>query len=149
VDSDSNPASIDSFQGPLSQESSFKIACPAHVRPVTADQYKEMQRVLASAVRHARVPAGNVLLRPLAASYSIPKIQPFTRFFATSNSGKGKKVVVNKAPPSVTSQLIKKLNDEVIYEIKNYESPPSIEHGPPKGWEKVNFFCSAIHAFQN
>jgi hypothetical protein len=95
-----------------------------------------MQGFLARSLRQARVPAGNVLLRPLAVSTAIPKLQPFARCFATG--GKGKKVVVTKAPPSVTSQLIKKLNDEVIYEIKNYESPPSIEHGPPKGWEKVS-----------
>jgi hypothetical protein len=95
-----------------------------------------MQRFLARAVRHARVPAGNVFVRPLAASIAIPKLHPFARCFATG--GKSKKVVVTKAPPSVTSQLVKKLNDEVVYESKNYESPPSIEHGPPTNWEKVS-----------
>jgi hypothetical protein len=118
-------------------------SCPAHVPHYPTEK---MQGVLARAVRQARVPAGSILLRPLSASNSIPKLQPFARCFATS--GKGKKVVVTKAPPTVASQLIKKLNDEVMYEIKNYESPPSIEHGPPKGWEKVSE-PPAIHKLLN
>jgi hypothetical protein len=93
---------------------------------------------IARSANIARCPtSASVILRPLFTPAVHPKLQHFARCFAT---GKGKKAPAAKAnPPSITAQLIKKLDEEIVYEQENYESPPSVEEGPPKGWEKVSY----------
>ena len=74
-------------------------------------------------------------VRQLIVPAVCPKIRPFVRCFATEKPKKSQGGKAN--PPSVTVQLIKKLDEEIVYEQENYESPPSVEDGPPKGWNKV------------
>ena len=79
----------------------------------------------------ARFPVSSVL-RPLLSPVILRSLTNWhhsVRCFAS-----GKKISAAKASaPSVTSQLIMKLEEEKSYEEENYEIPASVEDGPPKG----------------